>query len=433
VNILMMTNTFTPHVGGVARSVSFFTHELRAMGHRVVVVAPEFEDMPEQEEDVIRVPAIQNFNGSDFSVIIPVPGYLEAKLEEDFQPDVVHSHHPFLLGSTALRVASQYQIPLVFTHHTMYEQYTHYVPGDSQRMKVFAVKQATGYCNLCDAVVAPSESVAAILRERGVTVPIQSIPTGVYIEEFQRGDGLRLRRQFGLAPEDRVIGHLGRLAPEKNLPFLARAVSQYLATTDRGHFLVVGGGPSVDEIQAIFDDAGLGDRLHLTGSLSGQDLVDAYHAMDVFAFASKSETQGMVLVEALAAGVPVVALDANGAREVVRDGCNGRLLPHEEEAPFAAALADVVDQLERDPEPLRRGALATAREFAMPRCAERLQALYLQVQRISEFHHMADHSIWRAALEELKAEWDILANLTEAAVAALEEEVEPEEDAGAST
>src|SRR3990172_3888517 len=127
-NIVMFTNTYTPHVGGVARSVEAFSGAYRRRGHRVLVVAPEFADQPQHEEDVVRIPAIQNFNGSDFSVVLPVPGSLDDVLDA-FKPDIVHAHHPFLLGNTAVRVARFRELPLVFTHHTLYEQYTHYVPA----------------------------------------------------------------------------------------------------------------------------------------------------------------------------------------------------------------------------------------------------------------------------------------------------------------
>ena len=115
-NIVMLTNTFTPHVGGVARSVEAFSAQYRTRGHRVLVVAPEFPDTPQDEVDVVRIPAIQNFNGSDFSVVLPVSGLLTEVLDE-FQPEIIHSHHPYLLGVTALRVARYRNLPLVFTHH----------------------------------------------------------------------------------------------------------------------------------------------------------------------------------------------------------------------------------------------------------------------------------------------------------------------------
>ena len=145
-NILMMTNTCTPHVGGVARSVERFTSEYRRRGHRVLVVAPIFENMPSQEVDVVRIPAIQHFSGSDFSVVLPIPAFLISAVEA-FEPDIVHSHHPFLVGGTALRIAHLHETPLVFTHHTMYEQYTHYVPGNSAVLKRFVIKLTTSYAN----------------------------------------------------------------------------------------------------------------------------------------------------------------------------------------------------------------------------------------------------------------------------------------------
>src|SRR3972149_4534000 len=187
-NILMMTNTFTPHTGGVARSVESFTAEYRRLGPRGLVVAPVFEGMPSEEEDVLRVPAIQKFNGSDFSVRLPIPSFLFPELDR-FRPDIVHTHHPFLLGDTALRVAALRNVPLVFTHHTLYEQYTHYVPGDSPALKRFVVELSTGYANLSDQVIAPRERIALILQGRGGKVPIEVIPTGVNVEQFARGDG----------------------------------------------------------------------------------------------------------------------------------------------------------------------------------------------------------------------------------------------------
>ncbi|MDX1377149.1 MAG: glycosyltransferase, partial [Burkholderiales bacterium] len=191
-NLAMFTNTYTPHVGGVARSVDAFTRAYRALGHRVLVVAPRFEGAPPRETDVLRVPAVQNFNGSDFSLPFPRPGLLASTLDA-LQPEIVHAHHPFLLGGTALRVAAARDLPIVFTHHTMYEQYTHYVPGDSPGMQRFVIELATGYCNLCDAVIAPSETVAGLLRARGVRVRIEVLPTGVDVAAFRRGNRARGR------------------------------------------------------------------------------------------------------------------------------------------------------------------------------------------------------------------------------------------------
>ena len=336
-NILMVTNTFTPHVGGVAKSVAAFTEAYRQLGHRVLVIAPEFENMPDHETDVIRVPAIQNFNGSDFSVHLPIPGYVFASLDE-FRPDVVHSHHPFLLGDTALLVAASFDVPLVFTHHTMHEQYTHYVPLDSPQLKKFVIQLSTGYANLSDRVIAPSQSIAKILEGRGVETVIEVVPTGVDVQRMAQGNGSAIRERMKIPPGVQVIGHTGRLAPEKNLQFLAEAVAEFIDSHPKTHFLVVGEGPSKTEMETVFKNAGLVSHLHFTGSLKEQDLIDSYHAMNVFAFASKSETQGMVLVESMAAGVPVVALDAPGARDVITHQKNGWLIEGDDPSAFVSAL-----------------------------------------------------------------------------------------------
>ena len=197
--------------------------------------------MPQYEADVMRIPAVQNFNGSRFSVVLPVAGLLTETISE-LQPDIVHSHHPYLLGMTALRVARFHKLPLVFTHHTRYEDYTHYVSGDSDTFTL-VTEMATQYANLCDQVFAPSESIAALLQDRGVTAPIAVVPTGIEEERFAHGNGQRFREAIGIPGDALVVGHLGRLAPEKNLEFLAEAVAAFLKTEPRAHFLVVGKGP----------------------------------------------------------------------------------------------------------------------------------------------------------------------------------------------
>ena len=417
-NILIFTNTFTPHVGGVARSVEAFTTEYRQRGHRVLVVAPEFPDMPEHELDVVRIPAIQNFNASDFSVVLPIHPALTDSIEA-FKPDIVHSQHPFLLGMTALRIARRRSLPLVFTHHTLYEQYTHYVPGDSTVLKRFTIELATRYANLADQVFAPSESIRDLLQQRGVVTPIAVVPTGVRLEHFAHGDGPACRRQMGIPQDAFVVGHLGRLAPEKNLEFLAQAVADFVGSHPRAHFLVVGSGPSETALRDVFDRAGLAERLHIAGILQQQALADALHAMDVFAFASTSETQGMVLTEAMAAGLPIVALDASGAREVVRDRHNGRLLTDTTPAAFSAALHWLATQPPEKFSELKHAALDTAEAFSMPRSADKALACFEALKPSTAAESGADVSAWEAVLAAIKTEWDILKSVAGAGDAAL--------------
>lgn len=424
--ICMFTNTFLPHVGGVARSVSTFAEDLRHLGHQVLIVAPTFPDHRGEspEEGVVRVPAIQNFNGSDFSVQLPLPYLIDARVKE-FKPDVIHSHHPFLLGDSALRTAHGYRLPLIFTHHTLYEQYTHYVPFDSETIKRFVIHLATGYANLCDAVIAPSLSVLRLLRERRVTRPIVEIPTGIDTAFFGAGDGAAFRKKFNIGADVLVIGHLGRLAKEKNLPYLAEAVALFMRQWPKACFLVSGKGDAEGEIRRILARNGQEEKLILTGVLAGADLADAYRAMDLFVFASQSETQGLVLTEAMAAATPVIALDASGAREVVRNGVNGILLPADAGVrQFAEAIATVAGTSQEDPRQMRESALATAARFSRQRCVMRLLDLYEQTcgdfttDALPDKEETGLETIFR----RLETEWDLLSEKIDAIDATLSEE-----------
>lgn len=411
--ICMLTNTYRPHVGGVARAVDTLSEACRAAGHEVLVIAPAFPgDEHERDEGVLRVPAIQNFNGSDFSVCVPIPHFLASRLRR-FDPDVVHSHHPFLLGDTALRLAYEYDLPLVFTHHTLYENYTHYVPFDSQALKRFVIRLATDYANCCDAVIAPSASIAHLIAERGVETPISTIPTGIDAAGFTSGDGPGFRRERGIPGAAYVIGHVGRLAMEKNLDYLGAAVARALADEPGRRFLLVGDGPESRALRRRFELAGVAKRVHMTGKLTGRTLYDAYAAMDIFAFASQTETQGMVLAEAMAAGLPVVALDGPGVRDVVRDGHNGRLLPADADPDgFAAALGEGADA-ERHAR-WRAAAQASAGEFDRQRCAERVLALYRSVRPPGR-HDDADWTWWHRLLGRIEAEWELISSKADSA------------------
>ena len=388
-NVLMMTNTYLPIVGGVSRSVDTYSEALRRRGHRVLVVAPAHDEAPEEEPGVVRVPATSSFSSNESPVRLPIPGYLSSTVRA-FRPDIVHAHHPFFLGATGLRVAAPRNLPVVFTHHTMYEHFTHYVPVDREALGRFTVRLATEFANLCDRVIAPSRSVERVLRERGVTRPITVLPTGIDTGAFARGDGRAARQRHDIPPQAFVVGHVGRLALEKNLVFLAEAVALFLRKRAEAYFFVVGNGAAREDIQAVCERAGVADRLRMSdGELSGKELADAYRAMDLFAFASQSDTQGMVLAEAMSAGMPVVAVDAPGARDIIRDRVNGRLLREENVRRFAGAIDWVATAEPEVRAALRQAALKTAAEFSIDRCVERLYGVYRAAQAS---HYQKDRS-----------------------------------------
>ncbi|MCF3650553.1 glycosyltransferase [Synoicihabitans lomoniglobus] len=420
--ICFFTNTFLPHVGGVARSTQTFLEDYRRMRHRTLVVAPEFAEgsAPRRiERSVERVPALQNFNGSDFSVRLPLGAALSDRLGK-FKADIIHAHHPFLLGDTALRVGAERGVPVVFTHHTLYEQYTHYVPLDSPALKNFVSDLSTRFANCCSGVIAPSESIAELITARGVERPIRVIPTGIDTKMFESGRRDRWRRHFNLRDDDVVIGHVGRLAPEKNLPFLADALARCLRRHENAHAMIVGDGPSRAEMDRIFGDARVLHRVHFLGQRTGRALHDAYAAMDGFAFASHSETQGMVLAEAMAASNPVIALDAPGVREVVRDNANGRLL-HGDATPEACARA--LSQLVRNHDARQRWT-AQARQdaAAFDRKVSARDALAFYEEMIAAHDHAPSDSFadrWARLVDRISIETQLVADKVGAAAGAL--------------
>ncbi len=408
--IAMFSNTYLPHVGGVAQSVSRFSDEFEKHSHRVLIVAPAYDRNSNDEKRVVRIPALQNFNGSDFSVVLPIHPELSSALD-DFGPDLIHSHHPFLIGNTALRLAASRNLPLVFTHHTMYEHYTHYVPLAVKSLQKYVIELSTGYANLCHGVIAPSQSVADILKERGVTVPMAVIPSGVDLERFSTGDGQRFRTRYKLPADAWLIGHVGRLAEEKNLEFLATAVARAVKQMkEKAYFVVVGTGPAENEIRIIVNEHGIADRTRLVGTLTGQELLDAYQALDLFTFTSMTETQGMVIVEAMAAGTPVLALDAPGAREVVEDGQNGRLMKNQDVQEYADAVIDLATRPPSVQQSMRDHARQTAKRFTTTLSAEKTLHFYEQIRTEKMRLISFPTSDWEALLQAMRQEWELWAN-----------------------
>ena len=290
-------------------------------------------------------------------------------------------------------------------------------------MKRFVKNLATNYANMCDQVFAPSESVANLLRERGVTTAIDVVPPGVEVDLFADGDGVGFRQSLGISTDDFVVGHLGRLTEEKNIPFLVKAIIQFMQTSggDRQtHCLIIGSGPLKPEIESLFARANLSDRLHFAGVLGEERLADAYHAMDVFAFASTTDTQGLVLTEAMASGIPVVAVDAPGVREAVGDQRNGYLLNSLDVNDFADALSKIADADKVEYERLSQGARQTASEFSMENTAKTALELYKRLKSYHSGDRLDDYSAWTNTLQVLESEWEIMTSTARSVIDAFD-------------
>jgi len=419
-NILIISNTYLPFVGGVEKSIQMYAQGYRERGHDTIIVAPNFPDQPEHEDHVVRVPAVQNFNGSDFSIQIPIPGILTSKLKH-FQPDIIHSQHPFLLGDTALRLRYRYQVPLVYTFHTFYEEYLHYIPVQAPKMKKFVSALAVEYANLADAVISPAESTAEVLRHRGVFSPISVIPTGIDTQKFAQGEARAFRKKIGVDSATPLVGFVSRLAPEKNVGFLCEAFKVFLRQNSQAHIAIAGDGPSRKKMEhdlLAVDQS----RVHFVGILTGSDLCDAYTAFDVFAFASYTETQGMVLAEALASGCPVVGLKATGTLDIIKDENTGILVYDQSIDNFAHALNRMVKKTREQRLRIREYCKVRSLDFNRDISIDKALHLFEMVRKNDSKRESNEHNPWQTIVDMFKAQKSIFTAMSSAVKKAIEKE-----------
>lgn len=420
-NVLMFTNTFVPHVGGVTRSILTLRGELLRRGHRVMVVAPAYAGHRADEPGVLRMPAITDAGGTGYALPIPLSRHIRDEVEA-FGPDVIHAHHPFLLGDTALRTAASLGVPAVYTFHTRYDHYLGRAAGiDGGRVERLVRGLAEGFADMADAVIAPSESVRVILEAHGVTAPIRVIPTGIDLDRMRRGDRGAMRARLGLSEGDFAVGHLGRLTEEKNLGYLGEAVAHFLSGNPRASFILSGRGPMRAELDNRFKAAGVSAQVKVLDILESDQIASFYAAMDVFAFASLSETQGLVVSEAMAAGIPVVALDAPGVREGLGSTGGGVLLPMD--AP-AGAFAEALAAMARFDAPAmnraRQKARTAAERFSLGAMGDSIEALYGDLVRAGRQAEVPkSRGTWNATWAGLVAEAGIVENMLHAIGAAL--------------
>ncbi len=373
--IAFFTNNYKPFVGGVPIAVENVAKALRRRGHRVLIFAPEYDGVVDDEPDVFRVLSIKNFNDSPFSLPLPLTLRPSYDLDALSEVDVVHVHHPFLLGMSGLHLARAYNLPVVFTYHTQYEKYIHYLPFPEKMTAELAVRLSTRFANSCDAVIAPSIDILRVLRERGVEVPIHVIPTGVDLRRFRGGAPTYLRRRLGFSENVAILLTVSRLAREKNVDVLIRVFARIQAFHKQCVFVVVGEGDAQTELQNLAHELNVADKTFFLGALTGKELVSAYKSADVFMFASTTETQGMVVVEAMACELPVVAISAPGVRDCVMNGENGYLVEEGQIDDFAERVLTLIHEPELLTR-LRRKAKETARRFSLARTTAQLERVY---------------------------------------------------------
>jgi len=377
----MMADIYKPHVSGVTHYISLNKNYMEKMGHQVYVFTFSYEGYEDDEPNVIRSPSIPVLD-TGFHVGFRYPVQVSRLLRT---MDVVHVHHPFLSGSLALRYCRLRRIPIVFTNHTRYDLYAQaYLPMISDVISAAAMQAyMPAFCRACDLVISPSPGMRDVLQRYGVDAPIDVVPNGVDLKPFQGLIEPIEREKLGFRPDDVVLAFVGRLGPEKNVPFLLRSFAGTAQAYQHVGLLLIGEGPERDNLEDRARRSGIDTRVHFTG-LVPYDLLPRYLAVaDAFVTASVTEVHPFTVIEAMASGLPVLGIDSPGIGDTIQDGETGYLVPQEDLAAFTAKMVRLVvdhDSRRKMGEQARNAAGAYAIECTTQMMLERYQRVVDQAQ-----------------------------------------------------
>jgi glycosyltransferase involved in cell wall biosynthesis len=319
-NIAFFSESYKPYLSGVTNSIETLKKGLEGLGHKVMVFSPGYPG-ERQMPGVYRFPSLPApYPG--YRLTIPVPGkYFD--LLKTTKIDIIHSHSPYQLGLLSMNYARKLKVPFVFTMHTMLGKYMHYIPLIPDKLlDLISSRYIKGFSNRCDRVVVPTEKVKQQLSSIGITSKIEIVPTGIDLSLVDSASPSGIRGKYGIPDGAKLLIFVGRLAKEKNIEFLLKAFETIRSQYDNVYLLLAARGPMEAELRKIASK-----NVIFAGEISYPKVLDYYAASDIFVFSSLSETQGLVLAEAMASGIPQVAVDAEGVSDVVKDGITGFLTP----------------------------------------------------------------------------------------------------------
>lgn len=376
--VLFISDVYFPRVNGVSTSIRTFRQDLANCGVETLLVAPRYDtDEPDKESGLLRVasggiPRDPEDRRMRWGALTRT---LDTLPRDEF--DLVHIHTPFIAHYAGARFARRSNLPCVATYHTFFEEYAHhYVPAMPKWLGRYLARAFTrSQCDDVQGLIAPSEPMRDVLLEYGVTTPIHVLPTGLAADRFVGGDGSRFRLQSGLPPDRPLMTYIGRVAHEKNIDFLIQVFTKVRESVPRAMLVIAGEGPARESLRHRVASLKLESDVVFAGYLDRNTaLLDCYAAANVFAFASRTETQGLVLLEAMAQGAPVVSTAELGTRSILKPG-SGALVVEEKRDEFAAAVVRVLqdEKLQKD---LGERGRAYARTWSSASMARRLADLY---------------------------------------------------------
>ena len=327
--IAMVTNTYLPFIGGVPISINRLVKGLRSEGHEVTIIAPEYPDLETlEDENVIRIGLLKYFKPDGFS--FPVSNIFSSEFKKTFNEkafDVIHVHHPFWMGWKGLRLGKKYKLPVVLTYHTRLELYAHLLPAFQLIFKnIISHKMIKKFAQKCNGIISPTSTAKEYLSNIGVSRKKYVIPTGINCEKYDEitDEAVNDLRKKYVASDEVLSCTVTRLSKEKNIYFMLEALQEIKETTAINFkHLIIGDGGEFKAIEQYIIENDLGEYITLVGKVDPEEIIKYYLASDLFLFTSLSETQGMVILEAMAGGCPVVAIRASGIEDIIENKSNG--------------------------------------------------------------------------------------------------------------
>ena len=343
-NILLISDVYFPRVNGVSTSIRTFSEQLQKLGHSVHLIVPDYGIATEDEVWISRVPARNIFFDPEDKLMKYGEVFALLPALESKKFDLVHIHTPFIAHFAGLKIAQKLGLPVLETYHTFFEDYLHhYLPWIPTGMaKNLARMISKKQCNQLDAIIAPSQPMLDVLRNYGVTVPAEVIATGLQASSFVEADGNQFRDKYQIPLSKQMLLYVGRVAHEKNIGFLLKVVRRLSVQQPEILLVITGEGPAEHSLHQHVQALGIEKNVQFIGYLDRNTELNAcYKAADIFVFASKSETQGLVILEAMAQGTPVVAIAELGTASILIEG-QGAHISREDATEFAGKINDLL-------------------------------------------------------------------------------------------
>jgi glycosyltransferase involved in cell wall biosynthesis len=372
-NIGIFTNAYHPIISGVVNAIALFRRGLAGLGHRVFVFAPAFPGFRDEEEDIYRFRSVNLTSKVKFPLALPYSHRI-FRIIPGLKLDVIHTHHPFILGEVGAHFARKFKIPLVYTFHTQFEQYAHYIPFNQDLVKMLARLSVINYTQKCDCIITPAPSIRDLLLSYGVTQRLELLPNAIDLDSFGKGDGSAVRREYSIPADAVVLLYVGRMGLEKNLGFLLQSFHKILETGKKVRLLVVGEGPEEEAVREQARRMGLEGNAIFTGRIEYSGIPAFYDAADFFVMSSVTEVKPLALLEAMASGLPVVAVAASGSSDTITQGVDGILTELSLEN-FTAACLELVNDIDKRRE-MSRNARKTSARYSIGETSRRLAGVY---------------------------------------------------------